>query len=227
MEQTGGSTSKDSVDILFFLDRRLTFLRRFYLDTAAPLEARLRQIANDLSTRTSQSGTGTVPPEEPPEEWQHSVKCLELLGQMTVISLTKSLQDYLREVIRDEGGPDHTDKKGSWLDRYSRFLEANTEFSWLPSPVDRARVEQLNLARNDFMHDEDIDADTPYQSEYHFEKYAVSRFTDMLHRAVVAAIDGCEPDFPMPLSVNRQKVFDAIADVGQFCRYIESVRRFL
>ena len=198
---------------------RLAFIRRFYFTAAAPFEAsRRRNITRHAPNEHLQDES---------ESWEGSTKGLELLGQCSLSLVAKAIQDCLREFAKREGavlGPKKP--KESWFDYYCRYLEDNTSFRWNNSPVPRDQIEQINLCRNDFLHDPDIDGNQPKQSVSHFEKHPLSRFNDGVERAVVKAIaqvNGEEFEAtPGSLSVTRYKLLGAIADAGKFCAFVET-----
>jgi len=201
------------------LKNQLAFIRSFYLTAATPFDGLLRK-HNPLNA----SSEDLRPYEE--ERWKEAIKGLEVLGQCSLSLVSKAIQDYLREVVGS--GINHFRKKAkeSWFDRYCCFLEENTSFRWADSPLARDLIEQINLCRNDFQHDPEIDGSQPQKDLRHFEKHPRSRFDDPLERAVKTAyaqVNGEEPrDTPGSLTVTRIELFKAVSDAGTFCEFVET-----
>ncbi|MDQ2713210.1 MAG: hypothetical protein M3Y24_13445, partial [Acidobacteriota bacterium] len=130
------------MDILAALDNQLVFVRWFYLTARAPFEALLKKHMRD----------------EESENWQKVQKGVEVLGQSSLSLVEKAILDYLRHFILRQVGKVPDDLRGkSKFDKYETFLLTRTTFQWCNCPVGRDRIEQINLCRNDFQHDPDID----------------------------------------------------------------------
>jgi hypothetical protein len=218
------------VDILYFLEGRLALVERFYDAAARPFENTKRQI---------EVGEEPFAPRRAPEEydgpeyeieWNEAGDCLRLLGQCCLSLVQKSLLDYMRAFVMRESSVARMDQVGSALrpyqkkdglfNCYCRFLEARTQLDWTKSPVSRDRIEQINLCRNDILHNEDIDGTWPQQSEGHFNKYPISIFADEMELAIY---DG-NPESPTSINITRDKLTAAIDDVQQLCGFVETHR---
>jgi hypothetical protein len=210
------------MDGLSALNRQLDFIRSFYFTAAAPFETLLRRCLPHYETAH----------EEPPDEfekWQEARKGLEVLGQFGLALTQKAILDYLRvfliarfgtEVVRKQKG------SGSFL-KYEKLLLDRTTFRWEDSPVSRNWIEQINLCRNDFFHDEsEIDSGQPRQSADHFQKQPASPFSDPLDRAVRMAFAKANAEdwseTPGLLTVSRYDLFCAIKAARQFCAFVEA-----
>lgn len=155
-------------------------------------------------------------------------RALRYSANVCLSLVAKAIQDYLREFVQSKApGTGPRKAKESWFDYYCRCLERTTTFRWADSPISRDQIEQINLCRNDFMHDPGIDSGQPKKSETHFDKHPLSRFDDRLERAVEIAIaqangEVSPPSAPGSLTVSRQELFSAVADARQFCAFIET-----
>ena len=208
----------DASTLLDDLNRRLGFIGRFYLKAVGPFEATQRKIVREKEAFLSRGDD--APDSFIEEDWNESTKCVQVLGQCCLGLSEKALHDYLRKFVEREGGVEK--KSGNWFNWYSDFLTQNTPFEWARSPVTYNQIEQINLSRNDCSHDPDIDSKQPAQSQKHFKKHPRSRFSDELERAILTAMDGREPDFPISLRVTKQGLFNALGDVQRFCEFVET-----
>ncbi|MGA2712033.1 MAG: hypothetical protein ABSG41_02920 [Bryobacteraceae bacterium] len=203
------------------LNSQLDFIRSFHFTAAPPFETLLRQFTPRYETAD----------EEPPDEfekWQEARKGLEVLGQFGLTLVQKAILDYLRVFVIDMFGPDAVPKrKGSAFLTYEKLLLNRTTFRWEDSPVSRNCIEQINLCRNGFIHDEsEIDSSQPRQSEDHFKKQPASPFVDRLDRAVRMAFAQANAEewreTPGLLTVSRFDLFCAIKAARQFCTFVET-----
>lgn len=197
------------------LNKQFQFIKSFYLTAEPALKALMRkhnpQVASENLRLIEE------------EKWQEAAKGLEVLGQCSLALVSKAIQDYLREFIGSERSK--TVKGSSWFDKYCNALEERTSFKWPAAPVTRHRIEQINLCRNDFMHDSAIDASQPLKSDKHFKKQPISRFDDPAELAVRKALAQMNKrkfeDLPGPLTVSRSELFKAIADAEAFCAFVD------
>jgi hypothetical protein len=213
------------MDILAHLNDRLDFIMRFYDQAAVPSETIKRKIEAHEDPYVPQCAPGDHDGPEYLSEWVETDNCLQTLGQCSLSLVEKALHDYLVEFIaRERGDPDLYKKGGGgWLGCFERFLEDRTQFRWSASPVDRSQIEQINLSRNDFTHDPDLQGIRPRQTDYHFKKHPITRFADDLDLATMTAEDGT-PEVPLSLNVTREKLILAVDDVRKFCTFVEARR---
>ena len=81
--------------------------------------------------------------------------------------------------------------------------------------MDISLLEQMNLARDEFVHSDEITAWTVYQSEEHLRKYPNSVFADELWTQM---------GMPGKLKVDAQKLRSAITTVREFCKWLDYTR---
>jgi hypothetical protein len=208
------------MDALPALDSQLDFIRSFYFTAATPFETLLRQCTPRYETSDKE------PPDEF-EKWQEARKGLEVLGQFGLTLVQKAILDYLRVFVIDKFGPDAVPKqKGRAFLNYEKLLLNRTTFRWEDSPVSRNWIEQINLCRNDFIHESEIDSSQPHQSAEHFQKQPASPFNDPLDRAVRMAFAKANAEewreTPGLLTVSRYDLFCAIKAARRFCAFVET-----
>lgn len=206
-----------SVDVLAGLKDRLAFVRTFYFTAAPGFEA----IQRKCIPRSDQTDDDPIAF----EEFQESTKGLDVLGHCSLSLVSKALEDYLREFILRKAGTLSELRGKGWFLKYESFLLTKTTFCWRECPVKRDQIEQINLCRNDFMHDPFIDRSKPKQSEDHHKKHPRSRFSDPLERAVQMAYaevySEAQEESPTSLIVTRLELVRAIGDVRSFCEFVE------
>jgi hypothetical protein len=207
------------MDYLGLVNDHLDFVERFYSTAAQPFETKLRKITVGEEPFAPRYLPGEHDGPEYLDEWIEADDGLSVIGQCALGLLEKALHDYLRVFVEREGG---LIAEKPWFEKYCRFLEEHTSFRWADSPVSRDRLEQINLSRNDFVHDPTIGSVWPFQSEAHFRKYPTSAFADRLHLAAMS--EGGEPDFPVALKVTHENLTAHIRYVRQFCAFVEAQR---
>jgi hypothetical protein len=206
------------------LEGHLDFIGRFYNAAAQPFETTKRKIEVREEPFVPSSALEDCGHEPYEIEWMEADDCLCVLGNCALGLVEKALHDYLREFVERSGGRKPMKKKGSWFDRFCHFLEEHTTLSWTNSPVSRDQIEQINLSRNDISHHPVIDRIQPRQTDYHFGKYPMSRFAAEWDIKVMSGEQG-KPEFPLILDITSEKLTAAIADVRQFCAFVEAQRK--
>jgi hypothetical protein len=218
------------------LNRRLDFIEWFYLAASRPFEALQRQCIAPDASRDDDRG-----------EWEKATRGLEVLGQCSLGLLAKALHDYVLELTRSMGGSGPKQKKGSWLQHLSEFLEGNTSFRWTHSPVSYDKIEQIVMTRNDCVHYADVMPEGGFQAKQtnaHAKSHPSSRFIDPVEKAIRTAMSelqardefeearraaaeilggGFEEEAlaaPASLTVSRTALQSAVNDVREFCAFL-------
>jgi hypothetical protein len=220
------------MDVFPALNSRLSFIRSFYFTAAPPFEALLRRHNPRYDPGEDD------PPQDESERWQEARKGLEVLGHCSLSLVAKAIEDYLRQLILREVGEMPVLRGKSKFEKYESFLLNKTTFRWRDAsstqtspeaccPIGRDRIEQINLCRNDFIHDPFIDRGQPKQSKRHFEKYPSSRFVDPIETAVeMASAEAAGKEFqasPASLTVDRHGLVSAMKDARGFCQFVEAL----
>ena len=211
------------MDYLAILEDHLLFIERFYNTAAEPFETTIRKIETEEEPFVLQQAPEDSDGSEYQAEWSEAYEGLAVLGSCSLGLLEKALHDYLRELVGAEGGPGPKKPGESWFDHHCRFLEDETGFRWANSPVSRGQIEEINLTRNTFVHDEMLGSTWPLQMEHHFRKNPVPAFADKLHLAALKGAEG-KPDVPVALKVTRENLTTHIEYVRQFCTFVEGRR---
>jgi len=215
------------MDLLHFLNRRLSFIQNLYDSAIVPFEETKRQI-NDgeppyIDNRHPDDYDG-----EPLflEEWQEADDSTTVVGHWCLCMVEATLQTYLRDCISPVGScwwkPSElkarlNQKKSRgrhWFERYRLLFLNHLEIDWKKGPVSLSDIEQVNLTRNDLIHQVDMLSFSIKRDEKHAKKFPNGLFTDDLWHGL-----GMER-----LRVNREKLELAISLVRNFCTWLDGIR---
>ena len=204
--------------ILTALQNQLAFIEWFYTTAAQPFFTFFLE-------RMKGPEQQDVTPDDVREKWQ---KGLNVLGHSSLGLVSKAIQDYLCHFILREVVNKPNELKGkSTFEKYENFLLTKTKFRWEECPIERNRIEQIHLCRNDFIHDPSIDGRQPKQDKRHFEKHPGSRFIASWEQVMVETITvgtGKKPDHQFSLRVTGDELIRVIGDAGRFCEFVDSRR---
>lgn len=213
------------MDFLAMLERELLFVEQFYDRTAEPFATMMRKIKAGEEPFVPAFGEGDG---QPPftDEWLDADKIVSTLGSCALGLVENALHKYLRKFAMNELG-EHRNKEFSqlfkfkgdgWFAKYEVFLQERG-FEWTKSPVQRDRLEQINLTRNDINHDTGFDI-PPTRTKEHIRKHPVPMFADENEMLMLAGSD----ELPIYIKVARDNLMAAIEDVRHFCGFVETRR---
>lgn len=151
------------MDIRFFFEQRLAFIKQLYLNGSAPFDERKRKIENEEDP--------FIPPYsedgEPPfiSEWIEADASIQVLGSSCLSMLSAALHLYLTEWHRLLGTPPgpslkSTFKNKGWPNGYRAFYEAHGSDSFSTGPFNFDLIVELVLARNSIQHPDSLIFDT-------------------------------------------------------------------
>ncbi len=215
------------MDLLHYLDRRLTFVQKLYDSIVGPFEERKRQIEAgeppyDYSFNPEDYDG------EPPflKEWQEADDSVMVLGHWCLSMVQASLQVYLKDSISPYGSywwqpaalialfSKLRRKHDSKFQRYRVLFRDHLGIDWENGPVAITDLEQLNLTRNDLTHAIDIMSFNVKRDENHAERFPNGLFTDDLWKGL---------DIER-IRIDRAKLELAIRLVRDFCTWLDSIR---
>jgi hypothetical protein len=151
------------MDIRFFFEQRLGFIKQLYLNGSAPFEERKRRIENEEEP--------FIPPYsedgEPPfiSEWLEADASIQVLGSSCLSMLSAALHLYLTEwqkLLGDAPGPPLKSifRKKGWPNGYKAFYEAHGSERFDTGPFNFDLIVELVLARNSIQHPDSLIFDT-------------------------------------------------------------------
>ncbi len=211
------------MDLLYFLHRRLEFIRDLYDSTVRVFEGRKRQIDAGEPPYVDHRNPEVV--DEPAflSEWQQADDSIMVIGHWCLCMVQACLQAYLKECISPLGAlwwdanalHDELGKKDgkNWFGRY-RLLFLDLGVDWSKGPVALSALEQLNLTRDDLMHNVRTMTFDVERAEKHTKRYPVGLFVDDLWSNL-----GMER-----LLVDREKLELGIHLVTEFCGWLDDIR---
>lgn len=214
------------MDIRFFLEQRLSFIKQLYINGAAPFIERKRKIDAEEAP--------FIPPYsedvEPAflTEWLEADSSIEVLGGACLSMVSASLHLYLTEWHRRLGTPpgpslNQIFKKQGWPNGYKAFYAAHGAAPFEEGPFDFDLIEELVLARNNTQHPDSLVFDTPRYSDDALAKMPSPFFVSDRERALIEENDGetrqwlCRPS----INVTSEKFLHAIDQVSAFVAWLE------
>ena len=213
------------MDLLYFLTRRLEFIQRLYETAVAPFEETQRKI-----NAAEEPYVPSFDPDDwsgdPPflEEWQEADESIMVIGHWCLCMVQSALNIYLRDSISPIGwhwcdasvlsGLLGNKKGKSKFERYRRLFLEDLDIDWAKGPVSLPDLEQLNLTRDDLIHNVDMMSLSVQRDEKHVERFPNGLFTDELWR-------GLDSD---RVRIDKKQLAHACDLVRSFCAWIDGIR---
>ena len=213
------------MDLLHFLIRRLELIKGLYESAIVPFEEMKRKIEAG-----EEPYVFTGDPEhwdgEPPflEEWQDADESVMVIGHWCLCMVQSSLNTYLRDLIGPSGclhwNPEAlaqlrgTKKGKSWFERYRLLFLEDLGIDWAKGPVALTDLEQLNLTRDDLIHNVDMMSFSVARDEKHAARFPSGLFTDELWRGLNIE----------RLRIDKKQLAHACALVRDFCAWLDDIR---
>lgn len=176
------------MDLMYFLSARLRFIETLWRSSVAPFQETKRKIEAGESPFVD-----TRRPEDYDEpaflaQWQEADESILVIGHWCFCMVQASLQAFLRDCIGPLGSLwwSHeelraslgTKKAASWFERYRLLFLEDLGIDWNQGPVPLSKLEQLNLTRNDLIHNVDTFTMAVERSDGHSEKFPTGLFVD-------------------------------------------------
>jgi hypothetical protein len=216
------------VDIHFFLNERIEFIRQLYRTASASYVERKRKIEADEEP--------FVPPcsedGEPPflEEWIEADESLHVLACSCVSMLSAALHLYMETWVRQSGVPVEESlkksvfKKHGWFAGYGAHFSKNFGIKFEAAPVNLGLLEEVVLARNRIEHPSSITSHRTQYTDTDLKKLRHALFVD--EREVALFRDANENErawfIPPTLHVTEEQFLAAISEVARFAEWFEA-----
>jgi len=216
------------MDILWFFHRRLRLIYMMYDDGTAPFRETMRKIEAHEEPFVDTRDPEHQDVSEPAflEEFLETSEVVELLGNwcllMTHATLQAFLREYVAEIARAYG---HNPKEvrarleaikaKNWFERYRLFFLQELGIDWQTSPVKLTDLEQINLTRDDLVHNVEVTTTYVYRDKKHAERFPESLFTDELWEGLAIG---------SKIKVGRDELTHALQIVDTFCMWLEEQR---
>lgn len=209
------------MDLLYFLKERLKFIEQLFDGAISPFEETKRKIEEHEPPYVDKRDPEYVSEPAFLTEWQQAEDSIMVIGYWALCMVQASLKAYLQGCVGPTGSiwwrPKIllsllAKKQGkSWLGRYRLLFLEDLGIDWSKGPISLSELEQLNLTRDDVIHNVDVLSMNVERTEKHSERYPVGLFTDELWAKV-----GVER-----VKVDKEKLRVAIELVEKFCTWIE------
>lgn len=212
------------MDLQYFLETRLIFIAHLYDSATAPFEETKRKIDNGeepyVDTRDPEWADGPAFL----SEWQEADNAAAVIGHWCLCMVQASLQAYLKESISPLGST-YWDSEGlvsalpqkqggNWFGRYSLLFREELKIDFNAGPVPLSDLEQLNLTRDDLIHNVSLLTEIVSRTEKHAQRYPIALFPDDLWTAL-----GTER-----IRVTKEKLDTATRLVRDFCAWLDGIR---
>jgi hypothetical protein len=222
------------MDLLYFLDARLRFIEQLYDSAVRPFEETQRMIREQeppyVDRRDPEGGY-----DEPPflREYQEASDSVLVLGHWCLCMVQATLQAYLRECVGTRGSVGWNanrlqqelakKKGGNWFGRYRLLFLEDLGIDWNEGPIALADLEQLNLTRDDLIHNMEMFSANVERCGDHVERFPKGLFADDLWMGL--GLDRVNVDKAgLQLATRLVRDFCAWLD-GIRCRYPEHIRK--
>ena len=212
------------MDLLHFLTQRLRFIQNLYDSAIRPFEETKRQIDAGEAPYVDESDPKDYDGE--PRflaEWQAAEDAIMVVGHWCLCMVQATLQTYLRDCVSPLGvlwwdsselKTQLSQKRGNWFERYRLLFLDDLYIDWNTGPVPLADLEQLNLTRDDLIHNIDMGTFSVERVDKHAERFPTGLFIDDLWRGSVVE----------RVRIEKDKLALAIRLVTEFCTWLDSIR---
>lgn len=215
------------MDVLYFLNRRIAFIRQLYATTSAPYVERIRKIeAKEYPFVPQYSEDG-----EPPflEEWIEADESLHVLAYSCISMLAAAMHLYLETWVGqscvpvDESLKKSVFKKSGWFSGYKAHFAQHFQIDYEAGPTNLRILEEVVLARNRIEHPSSITSNRARYAKNDLTKLHHPFFVDQREAAFLAVKDEGETSWCMPLSlhVSEVQLLAAVSEVERFAEWFE------
>jgi len=216
------------MDILWFLRRRLEFISRLYDTATAQPRETLRKIEAEEEPYVDNRNPDFQDVSEPAflEEALDAIEAIEVVGHWCLMTVYASLQGFLREYVAEMARTYGHDVEGiraqlnatkakNWFERYRLFFQRDLDIDWREGPIKVEDLEQINLTRDDLMHNADVTTTYVYRTAKHAERFPKSLFSDEIWEGL---------GIGSKIKVGRDELTTALQIVENFCAWLDHIR---
>lgn len=216
------------MDIRFFLNRRIGFIRQYYTTASAPFIERKQKIEAEEEPFVppySESG-------EPAylEEWLETEDSLHVLAYSCITMLATSLHLYFESWVKQSGVvvekslKDSAFRKNGWFFGYKTHFAQHFQIVFEDGPANLKILEEIVLARNRIEHPMSITCSRSRYADSDLKKLRHPFFVDEQEFALLADADGVEKSwFISPtLHVTEEQLLAAVSEVESFTAWFEN-----
>lgn len=215
------------MDVRFFLNCRIDFIRQFYGTASAPYSERKRKIeagAEPFVPPYSEDG-------EPAflEEWLEADESLQVLAYSCISLLAAALHLYFETWVKQTGVPvgeslKKSFKKIGWFAGYKTHFSQCFSIDFEASPVEFVLLEEVVLARNRIEHPSSITSHRTQYADADIKKLRHPFFVDEQEAAIFADVEEAEKAWFIPptLNITEAQLLAAIGVAERFSKWFEA-----
>ena len=215
------------MDVRYFLNRKVNFIRQFYEMSSAPFVERKRQIEAEEEPYVS-------PYSEDPEpafleEWLEADESLQVVGRTCISMLAATFHLYFKtwehQIGIPVGASFRADFNKGWFNGYKAYFAHHFRIRFEDSPSKLGVLEEIVLVRNRDQHPESITMDSSHYSESDLKKLPHPLFIGENDASLFSEAEEGERAWLMapPIWVTAEKLFAALSEVESFAEWLENV----
>ncbi|MDO8292349.1 MAG: hypothetical protein Q7T29_05745 [Gallionella sp.] len=215
------------MDISYFFNRRLAFIRQLYFTSSAPYVEQKRKIEAKEEPFVPRYSEDAEPAFL--EEWIEADDSLHVLAYSCVSMLAAALHLYLETWVSESRIPvDETLKKSfkkiGWFTGYRTHYSQRFTIDFETCPENLGLLEEVVLARNRVEHPLSITSLRTQYKDADLKKLSHPFFVDEREAALFADAEEGEKAWLIPptLHVTEKQLLAAIAVVESFVKWFES-----
>jgi len=215
------------VDVSYFFNRRLEFIRQLYDTASAPYAERKRKIEAEEEPFVPPYSEGAEPAFL--EEWIEADESLHVLAYSCVSMLAAALHLYLETWVSESRVPVDEElkksfKKIGWFPGYRTHYSQCFAIDFESCPENLRLLEEVVLARNRFEHPPSITSIRTNYADADLKKLPHPFFVDEREAALfVDAEEGERAWFiPPTLHVTEKQLLAAIEVVQRFTKWFDA-----
>lgn len=214
-----------TMDLLYFLNERLKFIEQLYDGAVSDFAETKRKIDEQEPPYVDNRDPEYASEPAFLREWDQADDSIMVIGHWALCMVHASLKAYLQGCIGATGpiwwrpktllGLLAKKQGKSWFVRYQRLFLEDLGIDFSKGPVPLSALEQLNLTRDDVIHNVDVLSVSVGRNEKHAQLYPNGLFTDVLWaRAGIERV-----------RIDKEKLHVAIELVQKFCAWIDAEQR--
>ncbi len=213
------------MDILWFLSQRLNFASILYDEASAPFREKMRKIETEEEPFVDTREPFYQDVSEPAflEEFLEANRAIEILGYSCLLIIHASLQVFLKELVTErlhmkgDSGDISTKLKATggknWFDSYRLLFLKELGVDWNTGPTKLTDIEQINLTRDDLIHNIDVATTTVYRTKNHSNRFPNGLFIDDIWENM---------GIGSKIKIGREQLTKAQEIVDEFCTWLEN-----
>lgn len=214
------------MDIFYFFNRRIEFIRQLYATASTPYVERKRMIEAEEEPFVPRYSKDAEPAFL--SEWLEADESLHVLAYSCVSMLAAALHLYLKTwVSESRAAVDEalakSFKKIGWFPGYKTHFFESFAIDFKAFPGDLGLLEEVVLARNRFEHPASITSLRTQYADKDLQKLPHPFFVDEREAALFADAEEAEMAWFIPptLHVSEKQLLAAIAEVENFAKWFE------